>query len=720
MKRIVITIFLLATAFGCGRKPGTDSDHDGLTDKQEKIFGTDPHNPDTDGDGIPDGQDPQPLGNENTPRLSLHLAGLSEKNGQRCALVAALLTNGQGRDIAGKHLQWETDWGSVQEEKSQDPGHYRATVCTSKPKVVHCTVTFDDPNDTFPPVKASITLYLNLKQTLPQPGINPPPYEDSGPAQGAITIFTLDGDTIGITGIPPSPLPGTYCLVQVDGGKSFKRKSDDQGMIFIQDPAVHGPLNISCGAKGRRYISYFGIDASYISMPMIRLDPVPGQQDLANVSGRITGFMGKTGLKPFPPNGNLLNDDDKVNLAIVQVGLRNVPLSSMSMGSILNPPPSDAALPVPMNLAILDPNHPKDATYRIKGLRPGRHLLFALAGRASHVLDVLNDPYGLHFSPLALGVTVVDLQPGENKDVDIQLTIDLTNNNPDKLNVFMPAQLPTDPLTKGPLKNGLLMGVMDTGGLGFLFFDVDASYDHPNFANPVPMVLPDPDSPAFIKAGIHPLNMVVALAGRASIKGMDPPGISTPVRSGARAGDTIDLGRDSSWPPIPVGVSPSPPPKGAALDFVQSTICDLHFEWKAVTKPAKPDLYIVRLNYMTPAPPNHMNPQPGWCVGGPSSHCLWEVLVAPNMHSITLPKPSGIGPGLPKLENPVPSLDNPNVYQHYARNTLEVEYNTYYITSNQPDKAARFNLNKAFLYRYYNLHALGVGQDSYLFSLKCK
>jgi Bacterial TSP3 repeat len=38
-----------------------DSDHDGLTDLEEDRLGTDPHNPDTDGDGIPDGQDPCPL-----------------------------------------------------------------------------------------------------------------------------------------------------------------------------------------------------------------------------------------------------------------------------------------------------------------------------------------------------------------------------------------------------------------------------------------------------------------------------------------------------------------------------------------------------------------------------------------------------------------------------------------------------------------------------------
>jgi hypothetical protein len=35
--------------------PTTDTDHDGLTDCDEKLLHTDPLNPDTDGDGIPDG-----------------------------------------------------------------------------------------------------------------------------------------------------------------------------------------------------------------------------------------------------------------------------------------------------------------------------------------------------------------------------------------------------------------------------------------------------------------------------------------------------------------------------------------------------------------------------------------------------------------------------------------------------------------------------------------
>lgn len=42
----------------CGAGEQTDNDCDGLTNKQEKKLGSDPNNPDSDGDGIPDGDEP--------------------------------------------------------------------------------------------------------------------------------------------------------------------------------------------------------------------------------------------------------------------------------------------------------------------------------------------------------------------------------------------------------------------------------------------------------------------------------------------------------------------------------------------------------------------------------------------------------------------------------------------------------------------------------------
>jgi hypothetical protein len=42
---------------GGGKKPAADLDRDGLSDRKEETLGTDLNNPDSDGDGIPDGLD---------------------------------------------------------------------------------------------------------------------------------------------------------------------------------------------------------------------------------------------------------------------------------------------------------------------------------------------------------------------------------------------------------------------------------------------------------------------------------------------------------------------------------------------------------------------------------------------------------------------------------------------------------------------------------------
>ena len=70
----VFSISGTVTPKGVPPKPGlsggggapSDNDNDGLSNIQEIIIGTDPDNPDTDGDGVKDGEDPFPL-NPNLP-----------------------------------------------------------------------------------------------------------------------------------------------------------------------------------------------------------------------------------------------------------------------------------------------------------------------------------------------------------------------------------------------------------------------------------------------------------------------------------------------------------------------------------------------------------------------------------------------------------------------------------------------------------------------------
>jgi hypothetical protein len=49
---------------GLGNNADLDDDNDGLSDIEELVLGTDPYNSDTDGDGIPDGEDEEPSNNQ--------------------------------------------------------------------------------------------------------------------------------------------------------------------------------------------------------------------------------------------------------------------------------------------------------------------------------------------------------------------------------------------------------------------------------------------------------------------------------------------------------------------------------------------------------------------------------------------------------------------------------------------------------------------------------
>jgi outer membrane protein assembly factor BamB len=79
-----------------------DSDGDGLTDKTEVAFGTDPKRADTDGDGVPDGRDPAPLAKP------LANAGDGE------AAAAAEMLHYATLFLVGGPLTWQGDraaWG---------------------------------------------------------------------------------------------------------------------------------------------------------------------------------------------------------------------------------------------------------------------------------------------------------------------------------------------------------------------------------------------------------------------------------------------------------------------------------------------------------------------------------------------------------------------------------------------------------------------------------
>lgn len=81
MKKIIFVLILLVSlSIGCTQNPQTkDSDSDGWTDDFENSVGTNPFNNDTDGDGILDSKDPNPLvAKPTTKQLNSKISSFNE------------------------------------------------------------------------------------------------------------------------------------------------------------------------------------------------------------------------------------------------------------------------------------------------------------------------------------------------------------------------------------------------------------------------------------------------------------------------------------------------------------------------------------------------------------------------------------------------------------------------------------------------------------------
>ncbi len=719
MRLPLTSVFLAVVA--CGRGVGPDSDHDGLSDRQEARFGTDPLDSDSDDDGIPDGSDDEPLGQGPTLTLTrgpVHPHGDS----MRCADLTARLSNGGGSPIAGRPVEFLTDWGTLAAPVEAAPGTWESRVCTTERVTAHVTARYDDPYDAFLPVEASVTVAFTVEGDLPPPGVNTGRYAGAGPVAGVLRVFALDADTVGIVGSAPAPFEGAQVVVQADS-RSFVGFTSPDGFVEFEDEALQGPVDVTVGADGYRFISYLGVNAANVAVPLVPLDPVPGRDDahVGDIEGSVTGFFGEArsaGIEAFPNSGSLVGCDEgtRLPLAIVQVALRNVPLSSISMGNILEAP--DPALvgpfPIPSNLVVPKPGDPTSWRFALRDVPEGQHLLFALGGTTRCLFEAMKDPYHLWFEPRALAIERVQVRGGEVTTQDLVFSVDLRPLPGTTVDVAL-GGFPADWKTGEPLPNGLVFGVVDTGGEGYLFVAVDGSYQWKPFHNPIRVRYPDPDNPAWKALGVTPTHLAVGFAGREAVLGADPPGMTTAITPGVAAGDHADYSAAEAWLPPPHILHPEPPPEvGGPLDAVSPEPFLGDAAWEPVSWPRQPDFYVFRVNYMTPAPRNTLietagDPRRG-SVGGPASHCLWEIFVPGDRSALSLPEFPEDAPLRPPLVNPAPTDDDIEAPQHYGPRTLELELNAYLLGAG----GKPFDYNNNFDYFDVNLHAAGVSQDSCL------
>ncbi len=733
---VVALLCLGGLAVGASRcvqaAPGPDRDGDGLSDAQEALFGTDPDDPDTDGDGLLDGEDPAPW-RATRRTLTLSAGPVEDRGTFRAAPLTATLLAPDGAPLPGQAVVFSTDLGLLDPVVDHDDGTYTTTLRYGAGGRATVSVRHEDPTRGGVAVRATTTVDFPSLFALPQPGVNTGDFVNAGPLAGVLRIFTVVGDSAGLPDRAPVPYGGAFVQVDLPEGGPLRAETDVNGLAELVDPRLaQGPVTITVGAPGARLVTLVDVDAATVCVPIEPLaplgDPQAAAEAFGSITGHLRGFLGEGGLAPFPVENNSLFG--RINLAIVQTGIRNRPLSSVSAGSVLEPvtvddPDGGAALVdfIPPNMILFNPDAPEEAVFRLVDRRPGRHLVFALAGEAENVPASIQDLYALRFEPRAMAFAWVDVRPGEETTVDLTLDVDLTSPDALKIPVTL-GSLPPDPVTGEALPNALMMPVMDTGGGGFVFVDVNSAFNLPGFENPAHVSFPNPDDPRLVALGLDEEPLVVGLAGRASVGGADPPGISTAVTHRRRSVAPVDYAAAAAWPHLPVIDDPAPPPQGSPLDAVGGTLTGRRIAWHGDGGGQRPDLYVVRINAMMPAPVNPLLPE--LTIGGPRSFVRWEVYVPrtrcagsgaagldePEACEVVLPSlPADAG--LPALANPAPTdaaKAAGEAHQGYAADVLEVEVNLYALGSERP-----FDYGADFRFADVNLNASGVSQDSHVF-----
>lgn len=742
-----LLLTLMLTLGACGDTAFKDSDGDGLSDEQELKLGTLPGNPDTDGDGILDGDDEFPTQKSNGLEVNVDVsASAAEPNEGTWSAEITVEVYDEKEEPLAASVSATSDLGQFDSNpfSSEETGHYRSTLSSNEDGIaeVHITVKVDDEGS------YNEKLLVYFLDDIPQPGINPPPYDGLGGINGNLRVFVVDGDTAGDSKNSPLPVADVYLQVQSfdDEELVWEGYSDGTGIVDFAADELRGSMNITAAKSGYQAFTLVGVSAAHVCIPLTLLDPLPGEveEQRGSVYGSVVGFDGEFGVTPFE-NTSYLSGAGNWSMGIVQTSLRNVPLSSLSMSSVLAFPPGftdcEKSLTdcIPPNMVIYDQDSPEMAEFRLENLVPGEILVVVLAGRGHDVLDAIQNPYALQFHPSAMGMAKVTVKAGEEVQVDLPLTLDFAKQKEQDIGVFQVnmGDFPPDPLTGKPFANGLLFPVIRLEPYGYIWVDVNGTYNFPDFQNPMEVVFPDPQHPLF--ADLDPFFLTVGLAGRHAFLGADPPGFSTMIIRDQDPAEPLDMNSYDRWLHYPLGKLPAPPdptppkkcaegtvaePPGACvqadvspeeyqhyipLDRVGGTLgADRKIEWEQVSQPKFANLYRVRIGYLVSAPKSIF---PGYSIGGPDAYGLWNIITPGEVTSFKLPVlPEELYGKEGLLRNPSPNLDDEDAPQRYAKDTLEVEFNAYHMGELKP-----FTYNNNFVVEDINLNSNNVSLDSYPF-----
>lgn len=709
---------------------GVDSDGDGLSDKQENIFCTDPFNPDTDGDTIPDATDPQPCQDAQI-LLAIRQTGMVSTTEKATATLQIQIKDTFNRYRNDVQIRLESNFGTLSEITAQATGVYEATISANDDGSAIVTAETigadgrpdgraktsitvalkrrhpDNPDEPLPP-GGDDDLFDGRPIVLESPGVNPGRYAAAGGVDGDLWVMAIDGASLDWQGAELQPYAKAYVQIDLQDGTVLTGYTNHKGWIHFQDTRLKGPVHVTVGAGDARYTTWMNVNARVISAGIVKRDITRAEASAkgSTITGVVRGFWGETGIETLPKKNT--NVFDTINIAIVQVATRNYPLSSMNTGSILRPPDGSSAtaayFDIPPNLVLSSLTSPQNSRFKLDLLASGKYVVFALAGAGSNILAASQNPYQLKFTPMALGIQEVEVKAGETLDINLDLTVDLRTSENKRADLHF-GQLPADNKTGQPLPMGLVLPLFNTGK-GYIFLDVNTAYNFDGFQNPTQITYPSATHHTLQAANLSVRPMVVGLAARKAISGYDQPGISTlimhPVENTDGQYQSVYLNNAKNWAKLPEFVTPAPP-ESNAFDAVGGKLNPSRIiAWKM---PEGTDMTVLRLNYMTP--PIH-NKILGSDIGASQSHPLWEIYVPAPATSITLPALEPSAPDYPVLVNYAPSSKD-DAY-HYDKNTIELEINAYYMGP------APFDYNANFLTNDVNMNAWSVSQDSYLIS----
>lgn len=727
---------------GCSDESrGVDTDGDGLSDVQESYFCTDPSLADTDGDTLLDAEDVEPC---KALEILLHpnVAATASTKTRATAVIQVSVQDELGRWRQDVQIAAETDFGMLTSPVAVSLGLYEVTLTADVSGAAN--VTFwtvdamgqpderaqemlqvilkleketepdnpggDNPGEDNPgvdtPVNPGDVLIDENHVVLEQPGVNPGRYKTAGSMNGELWVMAIDGSCLDWSGETLKSYANAYVQVDLKDGTKLTGMTNAEGWIHFEDKRLTGSVTVTVGAAGARYVSWMDVDARVISAGIHSRDITRAEAATRGgvVTGVVRGFWGETGLPSLPKENT--NVFETINIAIVQLGIRNAPLSSMNTGAILLPPNAESAtaefFEIPPNLVLSNLSKPENSRFTIDLVKPGKYVVFALAGAGGNIMAASQNPYELRFTPMALGFKEIEVKAGQKLDIDLDLSVDLRASDNDTGSLYL-GQLPDDPKTGQPLPMGLVLPMMNTGK-GYVFLDVNSSYNLSGFKNPLQTIYPKAVHQTFEMLGLNVHPMVVGLAGRKAVDGFDPPGISTlimhPEYTEPGKVSTQDMNQRAQWAELPTFVAPAPP-QSTAFDAVGGRLHpSRRIAWHG---PEDADMTVLRLNYMTP--PIH-NKLLNSDIGASQAHLLWEIYVPAPKTDIVLPDLEKTAPDYPVLVNYAPTTAN-DAYQ-YGPNTIEIEISPYYMGPKT------FDFNTDFLIEDVNMNAWAVSQDSYL------